>query len=264
MTRFNCKKINAFHTLWGSGIDRFVGFLMLLGNDAIIATNSEIMFLIETYFPFVLKKTYWIPIGSNIASLSAPEDADDDKIPVISFFGMLYPGKGLDLIIEVLMELKRKGHSFYFKFIGGGMLNHEEYERTFHSTLIKTGLRGSVEHLGMISEQQVSYWLNKSRFLFLPYEMGVSDRRGSLIAAISHGKAVLTSPPAVSMPFFKNGDNILWPEYRSLISYTTLFENLLYDDGLVGRLEKGAKSLSRFFDWNQIAFEYELAMKEFC
>lgn len=81
------------------------------------------------------------------------------------------------------------------------------------------------------------------------------------MAAITHGKAVLTSPPIVPMPFFKNGLNVLWAKTPSIPAYVSLFETLLSDDTLVSRLELGAKELSRHFDWNRIAIDHELVLQ---
>lgn len=262
LTCFSCQKITAFHTLWGRGLDRILGILMLLGSQKIIATNSEIMFLLERHLPHFLPKTYWIPIGSNI--LPTPQaGAVEDPLSrsVISYFGMLYSGKGLDLILDCLQKLKKRHHSFTFKFIGGGMLNQEECEANFRKDISKRNLQNDVEHLGLVSDKEVSYWLYRSRFVFLPYDRGFSDRRGTLMAAIAHGKAVLTSPPVVRMPCFKNGVNICWPEKHTIGDYLELMERLLCDDELIESLESGARRLSSFSDWRQIASDYELVLQ---
>ena len=222
MTRFTCQKVTAFHTLWGKGLDRILGLLMLYGNEKIIATNSEIVTLLERHLPFLLKKTFWIPIGSNIIPSNKHKYETEFSDPLISFFGMLYPGKGLDLILDVLEVLKRRGNRFSFKFIGGGMLDYQSYEEDFRKKIEERDLNEIVDHLGLIPAEKVSDWLTRSRFLFLPYERGLSDRRGSFMAAIAHGKAVLTSPPAVEMPFFRKGINVLWPDEPSLDGYVEL------------------------------------------
>ena len=64
------------------------------------------------------------------------------------------------------------------------------------------------------------------------------------MAAISHKKAVLTSPPIVRMSALKNGDNVIWPEQASLEHYIKLAEKMLDDCKLIQRLEKGAEKLS--------------------
>jgi len=262
LTRFPCQKITAFHTLWGKGPDRILGMITLLGSQKIIATNSEIMFLLERYLPSFLSKTYWIPIGSNI--LPPPQGrapADPSPKPIIAYFGMLYSGKGLDLILDCLQKLRERGHPFTFKFIGGGMLDQAEYEVNFRRDIIRRNLQHDVEHLGLIPDQEVSRWLSRSRFVFLPYDRGVSDRRGTLMAAIAHGKAVLTSPPAVNMPFLQNGVNLCWPDKHAIEDYLEWMERLLRDDALVERLEAGARRLSSFFDWSRIVSEHELVLQ---
>lgn len=257
---FGCKKITAFHTLWGKSFDRVLGILNLIGCQKIIATNSEIMTILKKRLPFLLRKTYWIPIASNIIKQAGKQNINSNDSKIISFFGMLYPGKGLDLILSVLEELNRKKYNFCFKFIGGGMLNHEQYEREFRFKIKGRNLNGIVEHLGLISENEVSKWLNKSRFVFLPYKSGLSDRRGSFMAALEHGKAVLSSPPVVDMPFLKNGENVLWPNNPSVDEYAKLAEKLLNDDALIRRLEKGTKEISSNFSWEKIASAYESAL----
>lgn len=261
LSRLPCQKVTAFHTLWGGGLDRAVGLSLLMGSDKIIATNSEIMTLLERHLSFFLRKAYWIPIGSNIlapernmARLAGPGD------PVFSYFGMLYPGKGLSMILSTLESLKRRGCEFRFKFVGGGMLDAQDYESSFREEIEEKGLAGVAEHLGLLPDQDVSAWLAASRFVFLPYEMGLSDRRGSFMAAIAHGKAVLTSPPAVDMPYLRNGINALWPGRPTPEGYTEEAERLLKDDDLVRRLEEGAHKLARQFQWNRIAEEHLLAL----
>lgn len=261
LTRFHCQKITAFHTLWGKGSDRILGVLTLWGSKKIIATNSEIMFLLEKYLPHLLARTYWIPIGSNIIPPAQDDVAHHSPIPLISYFGMLYPGKGLDLILDCLQEMRNRGHTFKFKFIGGGMLEHEQYEKNFREKIADRALQGDVEHLGLVPEEVVSMWLFQSRFVFLPYDRGLSDRRGTLMAAMAHGKAVLTSPPAVDMPFFKNGLNICWPEDNTLEGYIDLMERLLRNDMLVAHLESGMRTLAPHFCWHRIVAEHELVLQ---
>jgi glycosyltransferase involved in cell wall biosynthesis len=260
-TSFPCPKITAFHTLWGGGLDRAMGLSLLMGSDRIIATNSEIMTLLERHLPFLLRKTFWIPIGSNIEPMEqAAGTPDGIESPVFSYFGMLYPGKGLSLILSTLEGLKNRGHRFRFKFIGGGMLDARDYESQFRNEIEERGLSDRAEHLGLLSERDVSCWLQASRFIFLPYDMGLSDRRGSFMAAIAHGKPVLTSPPVVEMPYLKNGVNVLWPRRPTPEGFIESAETLLKDDRLIRQLEEGAGKLARYFQWNRIAEDYVLAL----
>ena len=257
LSRFHCQKITSFHTLWGKGIDRLLGLLILWGSSKIIATNSEILNILKKRLPIFLKSTYWIPIASAIKRTQQKKSNEPPPLPVISYFGMLYPGKGLYLILKILEELRKRGHRFTFKFIGGGIIYHDSYVNEFKSEIKKRNLGSMVETLGMLPAEEVSECLNQSRFVFLPYKSGLSDRRSSLMTAIEHGKAVLTSPPVLKLPLFENGVNILWPEENLASKYVELIERMLESDSLICHLEKGAKKLSRNFSWEKIAAEYE-------
>ena len=260
MTRSICKKATAFHSLWGSAPDKLLAAMLLIGNHPIIATNSEVMHLLEKYAPTVLKKTFWIPIGSNIRPVEEKKSPTGDGPPLIVYFGMLYPGKGLDKILDVLTELKSRGRIFRFLFVGGGMLEHESYEAQFKDRIADRKLADIAGHTGLIPEEEASRLLQESRFVFLPFDAGLSDRRGSFMAAIAHGKAVLTSPPCVEMPHIQNGVLAIWPNRESATSYADLAERLLDDEAFNRRLGRGAMALYDQFDWPVMAEAYELAL----
>jgi glycosyltransferase involved in cell wall biosynthesis len=261
LTRFTCQKITAFHTLWGQGIDKLVALFLLVGNPKIIATNSEIMAILERHIPFLLRKTYWIPIGSNILVSNRVTAANDQSPPIVSFFGMIYPGKGLDMLLDVAEAVKNKGYQFQFKLIGGSIIYHPAFHEEFLNKIRQKPLEGAVDYLGLLPAEEVSQWLQTSRFLFLPYDKGLSDRRGTYMAALAHGKPVLTAPPVVPMPFIKNGLHALWPEKGDVSNYAELFIKLLTDNELIRRLEQGAKGLSSCFTWERIASELDLVLR---
>lgn len=259
-TKLPCKKIATFHTLWGNTWDRILGMLLLFGSSKIIVTNSEIMSIFRRRIPFFLRKSYWIPIATNIFPTKEENRPESESLPIISYFGMLYPGKGLDTILDTLKELKRKKEKFIFKFLGGPIIYFQSYEAYFKAELKRRNLSDMVECLGYIPPEDVSMWLSKSRFVFLPYDKGMSDRRGTFMAAIAHGKAVLTSPPIVPMPSLENGINVIWPNRKCVDEYVKLIQRLLHDENLVSTLGKGAKKLSRMFNWEKIAQQYEMVL----
>jgi glycosyltransferase involved in cell wall biosynthesis len=261
LTKFPCEKLTAFHALYGKDIDRLWGFLMLMGNSKIIATNSEIVHIIEKRFPFLLKKTSWIPIGSNIQLNSVLNEHEKSDDPIITYFGMMYPGKGLDLVLDVLEKLKNRKNRFHFNFIGGGIIYYPNYQNEFRKKIKKRGLNEIVDYLGFVPDNEVSKWLTMSRFIFLPYDRGISDRRGTFMAAISHRKPVLTSPPTIPIPFLKNGVNVLWPVEVLIDKYVECAESLLNDDSLVLKLEKGAETLANKLNWEKIAADYAILLQ---
>lgn len=261
VTSFACRKVTAFHALWGRRLDRIIGLMMLFSSERIVATNSEIMSIIERRLKFLLGKTYWVPIGSSIFPRVENNDRKK-KVPVISCFGMLYPGKGVGLILDTIEELKRRKVAFIFSFIGGEIIYHRDFKKRLLRDVEYRGLKNIIEFTGFISEQEVSDRLRESQFLFMPYTRGLSDRRSTFMAAITHGKPVLTSAPILPLPFLKNGINVLWPESDTPAAYADCAQQLLDNDEWSAEMGRAAKILSESFSWDRIVAEYELVLEE--
>jgi len=174
---------------------------------------------------------------------------------------MIYPGKGMDVLLDVVEAVKNKGYQFQLKLIGGSIIYHPAFNEEFLNKIHQKRLEGVVDYLGLLPAEQVSQWLQASRFLFFPYDRGISDRRGTFMAALAHGKPVLTAPPVVPMPFIKNRLHAVWPEKTDVSNYTEMFIKLLMDNELIRRLEQGAKGLSSCFTWERIASELDLVLR---
>lgn len=252
----------SFHTLWGGSRINYAAALSLLcGADGIIATNSEIMYLLKRYLHPFLRKTKNIPIGANIEpegtvgafDKAARQYGLDPKIPVLAYFGMSYPGKGMTNLFEATRILLARGHQIQLLVIGGGISDVPEYIEEKRRLTSRLGIEGRVIWTGRIPAKDVSALLEGSRLALLPYDSGVSDRRGSLMAALAHGKAVLTTRPAVPVALFKNRENMIWPETVEAAALAEVVSELLEDRELLGRLERGAKELAKHYQWPGIA-----------
>jgi len=253
----------SFHTLWGgSKINYLTAFSLLKSAHGIIATNSEIMYLLKKYLPCFQKKTRFIPIGSNIAPTHNSEalnrlfvkyPLNPDSL-VLAYFGMCYPGKGIDLLFEstrILLEHYKL--NIQLLVIGGGISDVPEYVSEKRRLTATLGLENNVIWTGRIPAQEVSALLTRSHLVVLPYDSGVSDRRGSLMAALAHHKAIITTEPAVPVPFFRNGVNMVWPAANDPGSLAKTTFYVLYNDELRKKLERGAADLSRHYQWPKIA-----------
>lgn len=254
----------SFHTLWGgSWLNKFFALNFLFTANGVIATNSEVIYLIKKYLPYFLYKTRYIPIGSNIQP--KPVDPDDyhriiakysisSAKPLLVYFGMFYPGKGIHMLCEAARLLLLK-HNLDFKLlvIGGGIADLSEYIRQKKKLVQFFGLQDKVIFTGKIPTAEVSVLLNASRMVVLPFVAGVSDRRGSLMAALAHHKAVVTTKPALPIDGFKNRENLIWPDEADAVNLAETIRQVFDNPILREKLEKGATSLSRNYLWSDIA-----------
>ena len=254
----------SLHTLWGgSKLNHLFAFKLLYTANGVIATNSEVAYLLRKYFPFFLKKTRHIPIGSNIKS-KISQQSIQEKVKtkfsikpgemILSYFGMAYPGKGMELLFETANILKCKYNlDFKLLVIGGGISDVPEYIQEKRKLVSARGLSDNVIFTGRIASNEVSELLNASNLVVLPFASGVSDRRGSLMAALAHHKAIITTKPACTIDLFKNGENLVWPGQATAENLAELAKRVLQDTVFRQRLENGAKALTLNYDWEDIA-----------
>ena len=259
----NFFSIISIHTLWGgSNINYLAALIFLAFSQGIIATNSEIMYLLKSYLPIFLKKCHFVQIGSNI--LPSQNETDNRRlsekyslindVPVLSYFGMSYPGKGMDFLLEATRKIV-DDHKCDIRLliIGGGISDSQDHIDAKKRKIRELGIEGKVIWTGSIPADEVSGLFKLSRVVVLPFRSGVSDRRGSLLAALSHSKAVVTTSPVLNISLFKNGENMIWPESDDAASFAKTVVQVLDNNELRQRLETGSAELAKHFCWSKIA-----------
>ena len=115
------------------------------------------------------------------------------------------------------------------------------------------GLAPYIHRTGFIDELCVGAFLTASDVTALPFLDGASYRRGSLMAAIRYGCAIVTTTPQTTIPAFLDGDNMLFvPPGNSAALAQTLRRLAEYPDIRI-RLQKHAALLAGEFSWEHIA-----------
>ncbi len=122
-----------------------------------------------------------IPIGSNI-----PTGPTAERVIDVVHFGLLGPGKGLESFFE-LVELAPR--DWVFAIVGDSAPQH----RRFADEMADRAARLGVRWFGRQTDTDTARLLQSARIAYLPYPDGASERRGSLLAALSNGVVVITT-----------------------------------------------------------------------
>lgn len=136
-------------------------------------------------FPWCRRKSSVVPIGSNIPFL--PHDSAPGIR--IAFFGQLRPERGLEACIDLARLARERGRSWRFLVIGG--LNPEH--RNYVAGLREQAAGLDLEWLVDLDPDAVARHLSRASAIYLPYPDGVSERRGTLIAALGNRGAIVTT-----------------------------------------------------------------------
>jgi glycosyltransferase involved in cell wall biosynthesis len=216
-----------------------------------------------------------IPIGSNIEVADlADYDRDawraelgvEPSDVLIAYFGLLGQSKGADLIFDGL----ERHPNWRLVVIGGEATSpqDQQYARWFREEIERRKLGGRVIRTGQVDERDVSAHLMAADLVAQPFRDGASLRRGSLLASLAHGCAIVTSQPndsqalqAANQPTLRDGEQALFVPVEDSAALEAAIERLAGDTQL--RIELGARA-SKFaqqFSWESIAIQHEALYK---
>ena len=220
----------------------------------VIATNPEDYAKLAS-----LPRAVLIPIGSNISTASintASRPALSPNQPHIVYFGLINRTKGLDTLLDALTQLRLEGSNADLTIVGSAGASdpsNQVYEAEFRSKVVQRGLSQSVHFTGFLPDEDVAALLRAADVVALPFLDGASTRRGSLMAALAAGCAIVTTTPDYPTPGFVDGESMRLVAPGDPISLAAALLDVLEDSRLYRRLSQGALALSRQFLWPTIA-----------
>ena len=228
-----------------------------------IVTNNEDQIQLAAYLQ--VKRTELIPIGSNIIpSVSADQVAKlrqrwqlgSDKL-VLCYFGFLNESKGAEELIAALDSVRNSGYNAVLLMIGGEVgasdPTNAAYLRHIKLESERRGLTPHVIWTGFLPQEEVSAAFACAHICVLPYRDGVSFRRGSLMAALSHGLPIISTVPKLPLPELLPGVNIMLVPVSDHASLARAIIKVAQDSTLRACLAEGAASLASKFTWTTIA-----------
>ena len=206
-----------------------------------------------------------ITIPSNIAVVDDPALTDemrrrwalDEFDFVLGYFGLVNASKGVDDIISALALLRNEGLRVGLLLIGGGTgANDPTNAQTLQAVrqqIDRLGLTQAVCWTGFLTPEEVSAAMRCAHCGVFPFRDGVSLRRASMMAAMSHRLPVVSTTSPEPSDVIKDGENVLLvPPGRPAAIAKALVR--LYDDHtLRDKLGEGGWQLTNQFRWPETA-----------
>ncbi|MEW6516234.1 MAG: glycosyltransferase [candidate division FCPU426 bacterium] len=206
-----------------------------------------------------------IPIGSNLPAAGAGFDREAGRrvlglMPgdfAVAFFGFANPPKGLDCLLAALAPLRSKRPELKLLLLSE-LSERDPYQRRLARMLATSGLAAITLRPGYAPAVQTAERLACADCAVLPFQDGVSQKRGSLLACMAQGLPVVTTAPAAlesAQGPFQNERNMLMVNLDTA-SLAQAVERLMDDPGLRAGLGRGALEASAQFDWKAIGRRY--------
>ena len=156
-------------------------YLYFLAGCEFIFTNQLDASFAHRWAPWIGEPCI-IPIGSNIPWSQAHTSEFD-----LSYFGLIRPQKGIEEFLLKAKEFKEHIPSARVAIIGDVPLGYETYAKE----IFRQSLQAGIEVQTGFDSQKVGALLSKTKICFFPFADGLSERRGSVLAAMGNGSLVV-------------------------------------------------------------------------
>jgi glycosyltransferase involved in cell wall biosynthesis len=230
--------------------------------DAVIATDRADEAMLRERW--AIPEVCWIPIGSNVtAALPTGFDRQQQRAQIgvgpddllISYFGFLNESKGGLILVEALARLVEQDVPAHLVMIGGRAGSSDptnyQYGERFDALVGQYDLDKRVHWTGFVDDEQVSAHFYVSDLTALPYLDGVSLRRGTLMAALAHGRAIVTTHPQTNAPELDGVVETAAPNDPNSLAKAII--RVWRDADHRRTLEQAAAQAAQYFTWTQIA-----------
>ena len=160
--------------------------LFLFAKDIVFTTSLELD-CARKHNPW-MRKGQVVKIRSNIPAV--PSIPMNQRPWDVGYFGYIRPLKGLEEFVAVAEQLQQAGKRVYVM----GQ-TQPEFE-SFHRPLLQRLEQKGIVYIGSASQEEVAQQIANTKIMYLPYPDGLSERRGSFLAAVVNGSAVVSRPGA--------------------------------------------------------------------
>lgn len=240
--------------------------LSVLSSSRVIVTERQNLSEIGCALPLSRGKLHHVPLGANIEpSLAADFDRLSQRTGygatesdlVIVYFGFISPSKGVETLLHAFRRLLAEHPECPARLllVAGREPVEPAYaplHRQVEALLAEPPLCEHVFWTDYCSIEEVSAYLASADLAVLPFNDGVSLRRGSLLAVLAHGLPVISTPATNYKNELDEENGIfLAPNDEQALSMAMV--TLAKDVNRRAKLALQAKKFATTFSWPTIA-----------
>lgn len=184
--------------------------------------------------------------------------------PVISTFGLLGRGKGIEYAIQAVAKAKEQFPDLCYLIIGKthpSVKKHEgeDYRYMLMELTRVLGVEDNVKFLDrFLDKEELVEYLTLSDIYLTPYIGQEQITSGTLAYAVGLGKAVVSTPYVYATELLAEGRGLL-TEFRDADSMANCLLKILASPQLQAQLEERAGQLGKLMSWDYVA-EQHLAL----
>lgn len=180
---------------------------------------------------------------------------------VVSTFGLIGPGKGLELGIEAIASLTENFPQIIYLILGRThpMLvkyEGERYRQMLENMVSRLGIEKQVRFVNKyLSNEELGEYLYMSDIYLSPYPNKDQAVSGTMAFALGCGRAIVSTPYSYAVETLSEGRGLVAQEANAA-ELSALMETILKNPALKLDLQKKAYKLGKHWTWPNVGQQY--------
>ncbi|MCS7201206.1 MAG: glycosyltransferase family 4 protein [Dictyoglomus sp.] len=235
----------------------------------IVLSNTAIQILNDVYSIPKEKITvihHGVPIYNSLSKEEAKQKFGlSDKL-VISTFGLINPGKGIEYAIEAISFLVEKYPNIVYLILGEThpkvkKIYGEDYREKLIAKVKELNLENNVIFVNKyLTKEELIEYLIATDIYITPYLNKEQICSGTLAYAIGFGKAIISTPYLYAEEMLSNNRGIL-VDFRNAKAISEAIDRILKNPEFMKTLEKKALEFGKQMKWPYVALKYVFLFK---
>jgi len=180
---------------------------------------------------------------------------------IISTFGLIGPGKGLELGIRAVAELVPRHPSVRYLILGQThpmLQKHEgeKYRQMLIELVAELDIQNEVVFINKyLTDEELGEYLYMTDIYLSPYPNKDQAVSGTMAFAMGCGRAIVSTPYAYASEVLKEERGLITRDVSSQ-ELATLMETILQDGELKLRLQRNAFEVGKTWSWPNVGQQY--------
>lgn len=177
---------------------------------------------------------------------------------VISTFGLLSPGKGIEYAIEAISKVVTINKNVLYLILGQTHPEQksEVYRETLQNLVAKYHLEENVKFINKyLSKDEIIQYLQMSDIYMTPYLSRDQAVSGTLAYAVGYGRAIVSTPYLYASEMLADKRGLL-AEFENSQSLYDCLKYILENEDEKAKMEKNTAKLGKTMYWHIVAKHY--------
>ena len=177
---------------------------------------------------------------------------------IISTFGLLSPGKGIEYAIEAISKISKVKNNILYLILGQSHPDqkNEAYRERLEALVIKHHLEENVKFVNKyLTKDEIIQYLQMSDIYMTPYLSRDQAVSGTLAYAVGYGRAIVSTPYIYAKEMLSEERGLL-AEFEDSESLFNCLKYILENPDEKARMEKNTIKLGKTMYWDIVAKHY--------